>query len=416
MGHSKVLGRVRYQSVCGRGLEVQHWTYHRCERGSYRIVHLPPYQFDKFKHWLPFQRRDQAIEFSGASNSARGYDIRTGDFCSFKGSPKDANKAPGALVFVTSPKSRRFKAFTEHHIIFGQALAPLALYLELPSRALLTLVPGANDQDHVCRIDSLEIQSPIGFDMNRTILLTMERLPDENSWTFSVSSQDNANSSVSVIQAVGKIRLARRDDNELAATVMRLDRRSGYERCQSIFVSEKAEKLQGNQVYRAAYFDYHEAVYRGVKAISSKGDESVGRVVVSADPDISPTNSLYDAAVLDSIMQNVAIFIDVFYKPIQDHAFVCVGIERIITSGTFDIHAGEWLVHSLVILDTEQTIQCDCYVYDERSQELVLSLLGFHYKRIPVLSWQRSMQKANEAKDANNFEAAQTIKVTASRC
>lgn len=186
--------------------------------------------------------------------------------------------------------------------------------------------------------------------------------------------------------ARGKFRLTRRDDDELAATFDHLGVRTSYERCRSILVSEEADSVQGNQVYRAAYpmFDYCESVYRGIKAISSIANEAVGRVIARADPDITDRIGLYDAAVMDSIMQNAAILVDIFLRPSQDQVFVCVGIERIITSGTFDIHAGEWLVHSVMTLNTDHLVLCDSYVFDERSKKVVLRFLGFDFKRTAV--------------------------------
>lgn len=403
-------------ALWNEGLKLQHWAYHCCQKGSYQPLHLPPYQFEKSKHWLPFQRIQQAFDPKKAVSPT--FDFSTGaDDISFFSGP--LSNTENTSVFTTSPRSRRFKALVEHHIVFGQALAPLALYLELPSRAVLTLMPSITYREHVCRVESLEIFRPIGLDVNRIIFTTMTVLPEEEgAWSYSVSSRERLNSRVSVTHAVGKVRLQRRNDIELAETVGQMGDRTTCERCRSILASETASKLQGAQVYRAAYFDYCEAVYHGVKAISGIEGETVGRVVAKADPDITPSNSLYDAAVLDSILQNAAMLVDVFHRPSKEYLFVCVGIERIITGGAFDIHAGEWLVHSVVTLDAEDQVHCDCYVYDERTQTVVLGVLGFHYKRTPVDTWQRSMSKANRIRNAESevqSEAAQRRSLTEAR-
>lgn len=98
------------------------------------------------------------------------FQTRAEDFCAFMGYLNDDQITS---VFVTSPTSRRFRTLTKHHIVFGQALAPVALYLELPARAILTLVPLAKYRDYVCRIESLEIERPIGFDAKSVVLLEM---------------------------------------------------------------------------------------------------------------------------------------------------------------------------------------------------------------------------------------------------
>lgn len=164
-------------TLWNEGLELQHWVYHRCEQYSHQPVHLPPYQFDKSKHWLLFQRSPQAIDPPGVINSAVDVNTHAVDFCSFSESLSSVKD--NTFVFVTNPSNRRFKTLVEHHIVFGQALVPLALYLELPSRAVLTLVPSANYQEYVCRVELLEIERPIGLDVNRVVLTTMMALPGQ---------------------------------------------------------------------------------------------------------------------------------------------------------------------------------------------------------------------------------------------
>lgn len=400
------------------GFNAQFWPYHSLQKSAYNALLLPPYQFEKTRHWLPFHR--------GATVSANEQRKVSGPVTP-PDSPRPASspvfkpELPEAFcmladtkdnnsVFITDPESPRFKMLVQRHIVFGQALAPLACYWELPSRAALALVPGASYRTHVSHLEAMEVRNPVGLDSHRIIILTMTRSsPNENAWSFTVSSQTKGEGKNPTIHSTGRFRLQERNDANLCQTMETFECQTDYQRCLSMLASEDIEKLQGAaQVYRASYpmFDYKEEMFRGVKSICAVGNESVGRVKVRAHTDIHPESSLYDAAVLDCMMQNAAILVNTFLNQNRNVVYVCIGNERTITGPGFDVRAGNWVVHSVVTLRTEDHVECDAYIYDERTEQLVMAFLGFHFKRTPVAIWASKMQGANEPKTLGHRRTA----------
>lgn len=402
------------------GFDVQFWPYHSIQKSAYNALLLPPYQFEKTRHWLPFYRN--AIVNAGESTKALAPAAPPRPAAPVANSgpvPKPtlpeafcvvADTKDNTSIFVTDPESPRFKMLVQRHIVFGQALAPLACYWELPSRAALALVPGASYRTHVSHLEAMEVRNPMGLDSNRVVLLTMTRSqPTENSWSFTVSSQTKVEGKNPTIHCTGRFRLQERNDANLRQTMETFQCQTDYQRCLSLLASEDLEKLQGAaQVYRASYpmFDYKEEMFRGVKSICAVGNESVGRVKVRAHTDIHPESSLYDAAVLDCMMQNAAILVNTFLNQNRDIVYVCIGNERTITGPGFDVRSGNWIVHSVVTLRTEDHVECDAYIYDEKTGQLVMAFLGFHFKRTPVTIWASKMQGANEPKTLGHRRTA----------
>lgn len=402
------------------GFDVQFWGYHALQKGDYNALLLPPYQFEKTRHWLPFHRN--TIVGAGEPTKAPAPVAPAPPAAPVPVSnpvfkpelPKAfcmlADTKDNTSIFVTDPESPRFKMLVQRHIVFGQALAPLACYWELPSRAALALVPGASYRTHVSHLEAMEVRNPVGLDSNRIVLLTMTRSsPSENAWSFTVSSQTKVEGKNPTIHCTGRFRLQERIDPNLGQTMETFQCQTDYQKCLSLLASEDIEKLQGAaQVYRASYpmFDYKEEMFRGVKSICAVGNESVGRVKVRAHTDIHPDSSLYDAAVLDCMMQNAAILVNTFLNQNRDVVYVCIGNERTITGPGFDVRAGNWVVHSVVTLRTEDHVECDAYIYDEKTEQLVMAFLGFHFKKTPVAIWASKMQGANEPKTLGHRRTA----------
>lgn len=391
------------------GYDVQFWPYHALQKGAYNALLLPPYQFEKTRHWLPFHRNAIIGVSEGPPSppcTAPTTPIQASDeMCQFV-LPESfcvlGDTKENTSVFVTDPESPRFKMLVQRHIVFGQALAPLACYWELPSRAALALIPGASYRTHVGHLENMEVKNPIGLDSHRILLLAMTRSnPNEDAWSFVVSSQTKIEGSNHTIHCTGRFVLLERQDMNLGQTMESFHCETDYQRCMSLLALDDVEKLQGAaQVYRASYpmFDYKEEMFRGVKSICAIGNESVGRVKVRAHTDIHPESSLYDAVVLDCMMQNAAILVNTFLNHNRDVVYVCNGNDRTITGPCFDIRAGNWVVHSVVTLRTEDHVECDAYVYDEKTERLVMAFLGLHFKRTPVNIWASKMQGANESK------------------
>ena len=379
------------------GCQVRFWPHHRSQRHQYEYKALPPYQFEKTKHWLPFM--DQVATKPSEEPVAPVQPSLTHEFFTFVGY-KD--KSETEATFLVDPESKRYKHLLEGHITSKQALAPMSLYIELVSRIAMTLEPQATYQTHVTSIESLSMKSPIGLDASRDVFYTLTRMGQGTSrWSFIVSSQAKSDKKDSIVHTTGQVGLDRRDDDVLNQTLKRYGSLIGFQRCLSILNSSEGEKMQGKHIYQAIQRLVHfDEMYQGIKSMSNIGHEAAGRVVANVNPQLGPDENLYDTPVIDSLMQFAGILVNYFCHPSVDEVLVCLGINRILTGGGFDIHAGEWIAYALLTEDTETRTECDVYIFDPKNGKLVVAFMGFYFTKTSMSVLERTLQSANSSGQA----------------
>ncbi|KAG6026762.1 Type I Iterative PKS [Claviceps citrina] len=375
------------------GIPVQFWPYHRSQQGQFEYKSLPPYQFDKTKHWLPFV--DHAAQAPAAKAGPEIPAKSAREFISFL---EFTDPAKTEAVFLVDPESERYMHLLKGHIASNQALAPTSLYIELISRAAMLLKDGASFDTHVLGLRALQLRGArIGLDPKKSIHIKLTRVSDGvDSWNFECSSRLKDCGGDAQIHAVGEVGLSRRDDPLLADTFQRWSALIGYNRCLSLMDNEDAESMRGKHLYQALrkLVSYGE-MYQGMKSISYHGHEAAGKVAAKLDPKLSPSEGLYDTPIIDSMMQFAGVVVKWFAHPGDKAVLLSQGIDSVVTSGSFDITAGEWLAYSLLTEDSETRTVCDVYVFDKKSQKVVIAFLGFTFTRRPVPASRPSLQSVN---------------------
>lgn len=165
---------------------VQFWPYHRRQRNNFQYKSLPPYQFDKTKHRLPFIDRsapEPAAEIATTLPTKISHEFIS--FVEFTDSSKKE------AIFLIDPESERYMYLLNGHIASNQALAPASLYVELLSRAVIILTEGATFDTHVINMSSIQMEgAPIGLDAKKNIYTKLARCtPGVDSWDFEYSSK-----------------------------------------------------------------------------------------------------------------------------------------------------------------------------------------------------------------------------------
>ncbi|KAJ8066571.1 hypothetical protein OCU04_005623 [Sclerotinia nivalis] len=374
-------------------IHVQFWPYHRIQRAHFEYKSLPPYQFEKTKHWLPFI--DQVAPSAPVTAIAPIAQMPPShQFISFLEFSDSSKKE---ALFLVDPESPRYMYLLNGHIASNQALAPASLYVELLSRATLMLTDGASFKTHVINMDSMAMKgAPIGLDARKNIYIKLNRItPGVDYWDFEYSSKLKEGGE-SQIHVTGRVGLDKRDDPGLANTITQWSALIGYKRCLQIMSSEDGEKMQGKHIYRALQkLIFFDEMYHGIKSISYQGHEAAGKVAAELDPKLSPDEALYDTPTIDGMMQFAGVLVNWFAHPSGKDVLLCQGINRVVTGGTFDITAKEWIAYSLLTEDTEERTVSDVYIFDKKSQKIVIAFIGFVFTRTSVSVLQRSLRSVN---------------------
>ncbi|XXG94159.1 hypothetical protein Hte_000411 [Hypoxylon texense] len=381
-----------------RGYTVQYWPFHPSRRPEFKCLSLPPYQFEKTRHWLPFIS-DSGSRASGATKEAHVDEEpeRRRELVSFVHF-KDTSQREA--VFRIDPKSDRFQAMLGCHVMAGQSLAPASLYFEIIGRAALFLQRMSTaeaNREYVPTMEDLLMKSPIGLDLSAEISLTLKRAHENGKdkgdcpcWSFSIAVSSTARGKP-VESSTGRIYLKKRDDAQAARDLKRLASLIGSRKYDEIFAHPQAETMTGNHIYRAfnAVVSYG-PVFHGIKRVACVGHEAAGQVIMAPRPhdDENPEDQrLLDAPMMDSFMQFAGFLVNYFHNPDLESGdvFVCGQAEKIEIGGGFDPDAREWIVYSNMSIDTdiESGSSTDAYVFEAQSKKMVMTVLGCRFSKMP---------------------------------
>ena len=379
------------------GYAVQYWLFHRSQKSQYQYLMLPPYQFEKTRHWLPFTTRSSEKE--KVSDPIRGHTIPH-ELLSFLHFNDDSKRE---AVFRIAPQSDRFKSLLGGHVMSGQSLAPASLYFEVAARAALLLQSDTTAKSYVPTVESLQMKSPIGLDTTKDILLCLKKMQGSRpSWSFCITTQPQASATGQISepfeQSTGVVHLESRDSAEAAQNFKRFETLTGYRRCQDILNHPEAEKMQGNHIYRAFNHIVHYGQnFRGIKEVACVGTEATGRVSISVNPMNSPYQRLCDTPMVDSFMQFAGFLVNYFNNTSLEDVLVCMQIDRVEMGGGFTPDAKEWIVYSNMTEDGESHALSDVYVFENVSKKMVLAAFGFHFSKMSQPLLARLLKSVNRS-------------------
>ena len=375
------------------GHKVQFWPYHRSQKQEYCAIKLPPYQFEKSRHWLswvdtaqvptPVQLSKPLVEKTHVLLSLTRFRDRD---------QRDAE-------FSVDPYSKDYEFYVQGHAVLGEPLCPAPLYVELVSRAALILMTESGFSDYLPCVEDLEINAPLGMNTDRAITIDLKRANGKTpAWTFEMASksQGDAKGSIST-HATGRVTL-HLETPRLLTDFSRYERLMGFQKFDDLKNDPGSDIVQGSTVYNAfsrvvEYADH----YKGVRSVYGRGQQVAGIVVL---PDCGPSalkNSATKPLAIDNFVQVAGLHVNCLNQCKDTEVFVCTKLECIQPSLKFR-DSDSWLVYSSFTSIEEREIVNDIYVFDKKSSCLVMMVLGAHFMKVLVNSLTKVLSKANTAR------------------
>lgn len=374
------------------GHKVQYWPFHRTQRSQYRFLSLPPYQFQKSRHWHPYQdwtHRGKAQSHAQPENSRDDEILRL---------VKGDNLTEA--TFCISSKSKRFQGLAGGHIVSGHAMVPASLYIEISTTAALMLQEDLQATTWIPSVNDLAMKLPVGLDQDSDITMVMRRLKDPwPAWSFTITLQSQSTSKQKPVgvqeTTTGFVHLNKRTDSRIARRLKRFETLTGYHRWEHIMRHQDAEIMHGRHIYRAfnQVVQYSEA-YKGINTIACLENEAACKIRISPDAKDQKNQHLAfaDTPMVDSFLQ-IGGFQSNYFNVMasENSVFVCNHIDQVEFGPGFSPDAHDWLVFSNMITAGEDHISVDAYVFDVRSKNLVFLALGLDFARIPRSSFAQIM-------------------------
>ncbi|KAI9864364.1 MAG: Type I Iterative PKS [Trichoglossum hirsutum] len=377
------------------GLKMQFWSFNRLQRHQYSQVNLPPYQFEKSRHWLEYKNNVEALTPVAPTDVEHKPILLS--FTKFQ------DWSQCVAEFSVDPRSEQYKVCVQGHAVLGNGLCPASLYIELVAKAATTLKPDSASTCLPC-IEELEIHAPLGLGPDRAISLTLRKVEGATAtWTFTFSSHARGASPKKAQHATGIISLQTLDNPGTTADFMRYQRLIGHSRCEALLADAGAEAIRGSLIYKmfakvVQYADY----YRGVRSISSKYREIAGHVMMSQPTMNAVDDPVCNPLVIDNFIQVAGLHVNCLNDHSDDVVFICTKIQRLQLGQGFrqdNLETRSWMVYSNFEHTSDKLLVDDIFVFDSASKRLVVTILGAQFTKVPISSLAKALFRASSAQE-----------------
>ncbi|KAK0713573.1 hypothetical protein B0T26DRAFT_742197 [Lasiosphaeria miniovina] len=378
------------------------WPHHRVQTYEYTPLLLPPYQFERSRHWLDMKAPPKPVPLPAETRTPDTAAPPLGLFSFVE--HRDGNaRAP---VFRINTQAQRYLDYVSGHFIAKTAaICPATLIVDMAVEALASVRPDlllSQDQSsppaYAPQIHQVSNQAAICLDASRTVSLRFASA-DDNLWHWQVVSTGNDpdRSGGETLHALGQLVLARPDDGAALAEFKRYERLTGHHaHCAAVLDGSGADDMihGARNIYRAfaEVVDYP-SPYRGVQRLVGRGFESAGRVVKRA----APGGGWLDTHLADSFSQVAGIWVNCMTDADPGDMYIAVGFEKWLRSpllGGDEYKSVEtWDVLARHERVGDKAFLSDIFVFEAESGKLAEVILGVNYHQVSKLSMSKMLAR-----------------------
>ena len=358
------------------GLNVAFWPHHPIQSSDYESVLLPPYQFEKSRHWMELKKPKKSLP-TPTSTIQPSEEPPKGLWTFVGFQSHDKRKAR----FRVNTMTEKFQNYLLGHVVAQTApLCSSVVQLEIIVEALLSLRPSGSMVQP--QIQKLESHNPMSLDPSRVVWLDAEVGEMGDFWEFKMISQISNDNSRSTLHVSGKMLLHAANDPKLTSEFAKYERLVGSHRCHELLNGKDVDEIiQGRNIYKT-FRDIvrYDGMYKGLQKLVSKGTESAGRVVKRFTGE---TN--LDAGLFDSFCQVAGIYVNCMTDIHEDDMYISDRIEQWIRSPKLckvDSWPSEFDVFASQSRPSNKEYVSDLFIFDPRNGALLEVILGVHYQFI----------------------------------
>ena len=374
------------------GSAAPNWYSHPSWQSKYTYLNLPPYQFEKARHWIQYKSKSVAK----SNKITRTSDVKESTLVSL------VKNDVSEVLFAVDTSNVVFDLAVRGHAVTGSSICPASMYIELAAKCAVIISGGMAGK--LPQVENLNMSAPLGLMADVGVFMRVCKTT-EGMWDFAVFSHPRTEYGETE-HANGRIALIATDDPFLVTRMKLLKRLAKSSRSDEIIRSSLATGISGPMVYRifrdvVEYASY----YRGVKSLSGLDNEAVGFVTASTNRPLSMDPGVCDPISLDNFLQVAGIHVNCLSKRKSDEVFMCSAVEEIVFSEFYTTNRAEtrsWTVYTRYETTFKSNVLNDIFVYDSESEALVLIILGAKFRGVPFKSLTRSLAGLNDVTTDNN--------------
>lgn len=353
-------------SLWNAGQNVQFWNFCRLQKHQYDRIRLPPYAWDRTRHWLPLK------VFGDLGAAAQSMAIDS------KNTPPDP---PPVLIRLESTNSDRYHFVIDasseeyQHIVggveaAGTNAAPVAFHIELVCRAFM-LANGGKSY-YPLSLENLHTSSLSESFLEDLTHLELQRVGIQ--WSFKIMAEKRC-------CAEGDVH-PQQPSSSLLDEFNRYERLLSYDNAASLFDDPRSECVRGSVVYKLlSRTTTYPPWYQGVTSVANLGSKMAARVIrpSQAPPTVVTKESKTEIAVLESILQVLHLHANCLQESPGKEVYKLSNLQRLQFAPHFQGPALEgqtaWNVLAITSGGGGQ-VWYDVFVYDVQTEKLALVMLG----------------------------------------
>ncbi|KAI3328358.1 hypothetical protein F4824DRAFT_493237 [Ustulina deusta] len=384
-------------SLWRSGSQISHWIHLRGHTDTFNYVELPPYQFDKPRHWTNYRPRESQPP-ADASHKSTSPHLQT----LITKLPPDGQQEKDGILFSIDKGHPIFELATRGHAVVNQSLCPASMYIELVARCAIANLGAASD-GMLPQIEDLAMSAPIGLSRDRHLFVRLSSPYPQRGQPRGFSLFSRAGSDArETLHASGRIYLVPTDDHILTARLLlakRLIRDWQADRIQS---SPQTAQISGKMIYKvfSEVVDYA-PYYHGVRSISALWNEAVGVVTIPTAKSASSEFGVCDPTTVDNFTQVAGLHINSMSDRPNGIVFMCTAIEEISFAPGFMTNKSPdrvWSVYTKYEVDSKGNKVSDIFATDSQTGDLVVVILAATFKGVPIKSLARHLGSLAEDK------------------
>ncbi|KAI2613435.1 putative polyketide synthase [Hypoxylon sp. NC1633] len=392
-------------SLWKQGLRVAFWAHHTLQTNEYKYILLPPYQFEKARHWMDFKSATDLVAASAQEIPVS--DPKNMSLWEFAGYQDNDTKHPRFRVNLVSDK---FKELVSGHV-FAHTAPVLSgtVQSDMAVEALLSIHPAWKEEGMIPTMIEANIPTPICVDSSRKVWIDYEALNAEHTlWQLNISST-SAEGTLPRRHLHGRLHIRSPRDPAFVAEFARFERLVPYEQCAKLLAEAggpDVDVLQGPQVYRAfsEFIEYSDQ-YNAMHAVVGKKTECAGRVHRR-----HAGNSFLDIALHDSFKQVSGLFLNCMSDAKPGEIHIGSDVELVMRSPRGILQPGQtqdvWHVYARHSQVSAKVYMADAFVFNAANGELVEVILGLQYTRMSIESMKRLLMNLTRDEWALNMNTS----------
>ncbi|KAH9876642.1 hypothetical protein J1614_003774 [Plenodomus biglobosus] len=386
-------------SLWKEGLSSDFWPHNPCQTYEYATLVLPPYQFEKNRHWVELRSPVEFIEQVKQSVRAEKSVMQPNKspvldpnqkwfFTGYKDSDK---KQP---CFRINTDSKDYQDLVNNHVVANTAgICSGMLQMNLAIGALFSIHPDWTSNELRPSLHGMVNHTPVCLNPSRDLCVEFE---DRESGSWDLKIIGSSEGSSRILHSTARLKIRDPKDTMYLTEFRRFARLIDHKQCLSLLnVSpshEGVEILQGRNVYRA----FQDVVdfgsqYRSLRWLVGHANESAGRFSKTEE-----NGRWFDQLRGEHISQIGGVWVNCMTDHGASDVFLGAEIDMWMVSPDW---ANRSLPDQCDVFARHQRNEetgdytSDSFVFDSASGDLVEVLLGVQFIRTPIASFTRQLQR-----------------------